>query len=84
VGDVVYRSEVRMERVKGPIRRAYLPAETEPVIFGAHGAVADHYKLPSRHVPRLWTTSSLRRPADSKAHLQARWRRVKSLRRTTG
>ena len=46
VGDVVYRSEVRIERVKGPIRRAYLPAETEPVIFGAHGAVADHYKLP--------------------------------------
>jgi len=46
VGDVVYRSEVRIERVKGPIRRAYLPAEKEPVIFGAHGAVADHYKLP--------------------------------------
>lgn len=44
--DVVYRSEVRIERVKGPIRRAYLPAESEPVIFGAHGAVADHYKLP--------------------------------------
>jgi hypothetical protein len=37
---------VRIERVKGPIRRAYLPAESEPVIFGAHGAVADHYKLP--------------------------------------
>lgn len=46
MGDVVYRSEVRIERVKGPIRRAYLPAEKEPVIFGAHGAVADHYKLP--------------------------------------
>jgi hypothetical protein len=37
---------VRIERVKGPIRRAYLPVESEPVIFGAHGAVADHYKLP--------------------------------------
>lgn len=46
MGDVVYRSEVRIERVKGPIRRAYLPAESEPVIFGAHGAVAEHYKLP--------------------------------------
>jgi len=42
----VYRSEIRLERVKGPIRRAYLPAESEPVIFGAHGAVAAHYKLP--------------------------------------
>jgi len=46
VGEVVYRSEIRLERVKGPIRRAYLPAESEPVIFGAHGAVAAHYKLP--------------------------------------
>ncbi len=44
--DVVYRSEVRIERVKGPVRKAYLPAETEPVIFGVHGAVAEHYKVP--------------------------------------
>ena len=42
---VVYRSEVRIERVKGPIRRAYLPAESKPVIFGVHGAVAEHYKV---------------------------------------
>ena len=46
MGDVAYRSEIRIERVKGPIRRAYLPAESAPVIFGAHGAVAAHYKLP--------------------------------------
>jgi hypothetical protein len=46
VGEVVYRSKVRIERVKGPIRRAYLPAEQQPVIFGVHGAVADHYKVP--------------------------------------
>jgi hypothetical protein len=44
--EVVYRSEVRIERVKGPVRRAYLPAETAPVIFGVHGAVAEHYKVP--------------------------------------
>jgi hypothetical protein len=43
---VVYRSEVRIERVKGPVRRAWLPAETTPVIFGVHGAVAEHYKVP--------------------------------------
>jgi hypothetical protein len=43
---VVYRSNVRIERVKGPVRRAYLPAEPEPVIFGVHGAVAKHYKVP--------------------------------------
>ena len=43
MADVVYRSEVRIERVTGPLRRAYLPAETEPVKFGVHGAVAEHY-----------------------------------------
>lgn len=45
MADVAYRSQVRIERVKGPIRRAYLPAESKPVIFGVHGAVAHHYKV---------------------------------------
>ena len=40
---VVYRSRVRVEPVKGPLRRAYLPAEQEPVIFGLHSEVAEHY-----------------------------------------
>ncbi|HXJ41041.1 MAG TPA: hypothetical protein VNH18_17295 [Bryobacteraceae bacterium] len=43
--DVAYRSEVRIERVRGPVRKAWLPAESTPVIFGVHGAVADHYKV---------------------------------------
>jgi hypothetical protein len=47
MSNVAYRSQVRIERVKGPLRRAYLPAEPEPVIFGVHGAVAEHYKVPS-------------------------------------
>src|SRR5260370_21654935 len=47
MSEVVYRSHVRIERVKGPVRRAYLPAESKPVIFGVHGAVAEHYKVPS-------------------------------------
>ena len=46
MSEVVYRSEVRIERVKGPVRKAYLPAESEPVIFGVYGAVAEHYKVP--------------------------------------
>ena len=45
--EVAYRSHVRIERVKGPVRKAYLPAEEEPVIFGVHGAVAEHYKVPA-------------------------------------
>lgn len=43
MGEVAYRSEVRVERVKGPQRLAHLPAEAEPVWFGTHGAVAAHY-----------------------------------------
>ena len=46
MAEVTYRSNVRIERLKGPVRRAYLPAETAPVIFGVHGAVAEHYKVP--------------------------------------
>ena len=26
-----------------PVRRAYLPAETEPVTFGVHSEIAEHY-----------------------------------------
>jgi hypothetical protein len=40
---VVYTSKVRIERKKGPLRYAYLPAEAEPIKFGVHGAIAEHY-----------------------------------------
>jgi hypothetical protein len=53
---VVYRSHVRIERVQGPVRRAYLPAEAEPVIFGVHDEVAAHYKVaPGTLEPRATT-----------------------------
>jgi hypothetical protein len=47
VGSVAYISRVRVERVRGPLRRAYLPAEDEPVVFGVHSAVAEHYGVPA-------------------------------------
>ena len=56
MSEVVYRSEVRIERVKGPVRKAYLPAESEPVIFGVHGAIAEHYKVPPNVVEPRATT----------------------------
>jgi hypothetical protein len=56
MADVVYRSEVRIEREKGPMRRAWLPAEPEPVIFGVHGAIAEHYKVPPEAFPPHATT----------------------------
>lgn len=52
----VYISNVRIERVKGPARLAYLPAEAEPVHFGVHGAVAEHYGVkPDGSAPRATT-----------------------------
>ncbi|MGH9660966.1 MAG: hypothetical protein ACRD96_20635 [Bryobacteraceae bacterium] len=56
MADVVYRSRVRIERVKGPVRKAYLPAETEPVTFGVHGEIAAHYKVPADAFPSHATT----------------------------
>lgn len=41
--EVVYTSEVRIERIKGPFRHAYLPVEEAPVSFGVHSGLAEHY-----------------------------------------
>ena len=38
------------------MRKAWLPAEAEPVAFGVHGAVAEHYKLPPEKFPAHATT----------------------------
>jgi asparagine synthetase B (glutamine-hydrolysing) len=41
--EVVYTSKIRVERVKGPLRRAYLPVEPEPIWFGVHSEIAARY-----------------------------------------
>jgi hypothetical protein len=57
---VVYRSRVRIERVKGPLRRAFLPVRTEPVEFGVHSSVAAHYGVDQAvHEPRDTTLDYL-------------------------
>ena len=49
----VYISKVRIERDESPIRRAYLPAEDEPIVFGIHGGIAEYYGVdPSTIEPR--------------------------------
>ncbi len=57
MGDVVYLSEVRIERVRGPLRLAYLPAERDPVKFGTHGSIARHYgvqgEVPDPHATTI-------------------------------
>ncbi len=41
--DVVYRSVSRITRHRGPVRSAEVPGRTEPVSFGVHSEIAEHY-----------------------------------------
>ena len=43
MGDVVYRSQVQVERGAGGLRHVTVPAEDAQVVFGVHGEVAAHY-----------------------------------------
>lgn len=56
MGNVAYTSKVRIVRQQGPLRHAHLPAEPQPVAFGVHGAVAEHYGVdPEVHEPHATT-----------------------------
>jgi len=53
---VAYTSNVKIERVKGPLRRAFLPQMESPVIFGVHSEIAEHYGVdPEVHEPHATT-----------------------------
>ena len=54
--DTVYTSKVRIERIRGPVRRAFLPQTDEPVMFGVHSEVASHYGVPADAFPVHATT----------------------------
>ena len=56
MGDVVYTSQVRIERLGGPLRAAHLPGEDEPTVYGMHGAVAEHYGATPGQFPSHATT----------------------------
>ncbi len=56
MADVVYVSDVVIERQGGPLRAAHLPGEDEPVVYGVHGAVAEHYGVPPGAFPTHATT----------------------------
>jgi hypothetical protein len=56
MAEVVYTSRVKIERLGGPMRQAWLPGESEPVPFGVHGAIAEHYKVsPDKFPPHAAT-----------------------------
>jgi hypothetical protein len=56
VPEVQYVSRVRVEPVEGKIRRAYLPVREEPVMFGVHSEVAEHYGVSPKQVEPYDTT----------------------------
>ena len=56
MADPAYVSRVRITRQGGPQRLAYLPAKEEPVAFGVHDEVADHYGVEPGTVPARATT----------------------------
>jgi hypothetical protein len=57
---VVYTSRVKIERIKGPLRRAFLPEEDEPVLFGVHSEIAANYGVDTNvHEPHATTLDYL-------------------------
>jgi hypothetical protein len=56
VAEVKYVSKVKVEPVEGKIRRAYLPISEEPVMFGVHSEVAEHYGVSPEEVESYDTT----------------------------
>ena len=52
----LYVSKVKIVRERGPIRRAYLPVEAEPILFGTHDQVREHYGTAPGQFPDHATT----------------------------
>lgn len=60
MNEIAYVCEVRVERLGGPLRAAYLPGEQEPTIYGMHGAIAEHYgAAPGRYPSHASTIDHL-------------------------
>jgi hypothetical protein len=56
MSDPVYISHVRIDRLGGPQRLAHIPAAAEPVRFGVHSEVAEHYGVDPEKFPPEATT----------------------------
>lgn len=56
MSDVVYTANIKIERVRGPLRYATLPGEDDPVVFSLHSAIAEHYGFPQDHPDTHATT----------------------------
>lgn len=45
MGYVVYLSKVHIERLDGSVRRATLPGESQPLLFGYHDGLGRHFGI---------------------------------------
>ena len=58
--EVTYLSRVKVEPVRGFTRQADVPAEEEPVLYGVHSEIAEHYGVsPDKEEPRASTLDHL-------------------------
>ncbi len=52
MGNLIHTSRLRIEKLKGPLRHAYLEGFTQPIRFGVHGAIKKFYGVePEEEVP---------------------------------
>jgi hypothetical protein len=52
MSDQIYTSRIRIERIKGPIRHAFVEPFSEPIRFGVHGAIKQFYGVePDEDIP---------------------------------
>ena len=52
MADIVHTSRLRLEKIKGPIRHAYLEGFADPIRFGVHGGIKKFYGLePDEEIP---------------------------------
>jgi hypothetical protein len=87
MSEVVYRSEVRIERIKvrfaEPIFRLRQSRSSSACTAPSQRTTRSHQRSRSRTPPRS-ITSLQPPPVDSPEPLEARWRRVKLTHRTNG
>ena len=52
MGKLIHTSRMKIEKLKGPLRHAYLEGFAEPVRFGVHGGIKHFYGIePEEEVP---------------------------------
>ena len=52
MSEPVYTSRIRIERIKGPIRHAFIEPFREPIRFGVHGQIKQFYGVePDEELP---------------------------------